>query len=122
MSFNFEELNSLPVKDRIDKLNEIKDEVERELTKARKNLQENYIYCKKCNQYHPKEYLQTISRTETSVGECVFTDAGYGDYDEFADVIYLVTSYVCPSCGSNIEKGRTTLYTSNRRDRWGNKL
>ena len=55
MSFNFEELNDLSAKDRVDKLDKIKTEVEHELTKARKDLQENYIYCKKCNGYYPKE-------------------------------------------------------------------
>ena len=123
MSFNFEELNGLPVKDRIDKLNKIKNDAERELIKVRKDLQENYIYCEKCSGYYPKANLQTVSDTEVIIGECVYTDAGYGDDDMFADVAYLVTSYVCPNCGNKVkEKGRSILSTSNRRDRWGNRF
>lgn len=91
------------------------------INKLRKELQSkidtDYCYCNNCNNYFLKAELQTESELKTEYGQCVYTDAGYGDDDEFADVTYRYIWYICPNCHSKILKKRYYISESNRRGR-----
>ena len=63
----------------------------------REKLLKNYSYCKDCRKYYPTKDVEYKEGLHTSE-ECIFTDAGYGDYDEYAKVTRRYTYRVCPFC------------------------
>ena len=84
-----------------------------ELTK----LRELSWYCSNCAKHYPKESV-TSSIEEVTKVEIVYTDAGYGDDDEIAEVTRAVTYLHCPVCGKKYAKGTGTyLREKNRHTR-----
>lgn len=79
------------------------------------------IYCSGCDSYWAKDQVMVGSFTETKKGECVFTDCGYGDDDEFADVTYNHIITRCPKCGQELSRQSIWMKETNRHDRYGNK-
>jgi len=84
-------------------------------------LAKNKYFCEKCRKYSDIKKLKQTTKTEISRGQCVYTDAGYGDGDEYADVEYLVTYNICPLCKAESYKSKFYINQYNRHDRYGNR-
>ncbi len=63
----------------------------------------NYSKCPICKKYALKKRFKKRSFYVVKEDVLVFSDAGYGDDDEYADVKYLVTYATCPLCGKETE-------------------
>lgn len=74
-------------------------------------------HCEHCNTYFDMKTVAGVSRKEVDKGVCVFSDYGYGDWDEFADVEYLKTYKICPKCGAETAFQKMYVGESNRRGR-----
>lgn len=85
-----------------------------------KQLEDKAWFCRNCSKYYPKDIIITSIETATQC-ETVYTDAGYGDDDEIADVTRQYTCIQCPVCGKTQRastKGQY-MYERNRRKRRG---
>lgn len=86
-------------------------------TKDLKELKDKAWFCQNCGKFYHKETV-TDSIEEVTDWETVYTDAGYGDDDEIAEVTRAVTYLHCPVCGKKYAKGNGTyLREKNRRTR-----
>lgn len=74
------------------------------------------IKCTGCDSYFKPEDLTEGSYKETTT-ECVYTDAGYGDDDEYAEVTRIYIVKRCPKCGKELDRKSFYLGESNRRCR-----
>ncbi len=88
--------------------------LEAQLEKAAKDK----VLCPGCNTYFDKKQLMTGQFQETVKNECVYTDAGYGDTDEYADVTYLRTVVRCPKCGRELKRNSIKIGEANRWSRF----
>ncbi len=109
-----EEFDELSINKKINLI----DEYMEVLTKEKKKLLDDSYYCKECKQYFEKLHWGHRTEEELHKGVCVFTDAGYGDDDEYADVTYRIYYLVCPYCGARKEFSKIKLKEENRRGRW----
>ena len=113
-----EEYDNCSITEKIDLINKYMET----LTEKKKELLDNSYYCNKCNQYFEKIHWGHRTEEELHKGICVFTDAGYGDDDEYADVTYKVYYLVCPYCGARKEFSKIAIKEENRRGRYGKLL
>lgn len=81
-----------------------------------KKLQ-NYTFCIECNKYIKTKSFKKIHKKEWATNVCVYVDAGYGDCDRFADVLYYFTYDVCPNCGYEKIISKTMLEIKNEHER-----
>lgn len=92
------ELKDVSVQEkRINDINHELKELKARQASLKDELVDSLQYCSKCNHYYDLEDLK-LSFEESHVVECVFTDAGYGDDDRFANVKRAHTYYHCPLC------------------------
>ena len=85
---------------------------------AKKIASKELKKCEHCGKYFPfKEYSISFEK-ELVKDQTVYQDCGYGDDDEFADVLYDVEYLVCPSCKQKTEKRRSYISESNRKGRY----
>ena len=82
----------------------------------------NYTFCESCKKYVRTKSFKEIEKEKWVSDVCIYHDAGYGDSDEYADVLYLFKYSVCPNCGFKEVISKTPLETKNKRDRWGEKI
>ena len=75
------------------------------------------IRCNNCGKYFKDNKKTHHSKKEVSLGECVYRDCGYGDDDEFADILYEVMYTKCPFCNADNEVRRFEISRSNVRTR-----
>ncbi len=80
-------------------------------------IEKSYNHCPKCGKYSLKKKCRVETKEVTDYGVTVYTDCGYGDDDEIADVTYLVYYNVCPVCGGLTEKNRYEIRETNRHRR-----
>lgn len=85
--------------------------------KLNKRIVKSYFKCSKCGRYSLKKRFKITYGTELVKGVTVYTDAGYGDDDELADVTYSVKYRVCPLCKELTEESRYYESESNRHRR-----
>jgi len=83
----------------------------------RSRLYKKYYFCSKCNKYYLRNAWKEEINKEINYGVVVYSDCGYGDNDEIADVEYNVKYKVCPKCGNKAVIGKETIREFNRRDR-----
>ncbi len=81
-------------------------------------VDKDYIKCSKCGKYSLKEQFKTHTDVEVIKNQLVYSDCGYGDDDEFADVTYLVFYNVCPLCNGLSEINRYFVKEENRSTRY----
>lgn len=82
-----------------------------------KQLNKLSWYCLNCKKHYPKDKVIRSYEKVTAI-ETVYTDAGYGDDDEIAEVTRLATVLQCPVCGRRfIQNGGTKLGERNRHTR-----
>ena len=86
--------------------------LENELEKATEGM----VKCHKCNAYYDPKNLSVGTYDETKT-ETVYTDCGYGDDDELAEVTRRHVVKRCPKCGYEIEHKDYYLGEKNRRCR-----
>ena len=106
-------LSNLSIKEQ----DELLDMAINEMEEYRKIIKDNKIHCRACGEYFDNT-VKTTSEECTLKNECVYSDSGYGDTDEYADVTYLITFYICPYCGHKNEKRRMYLREANRWSRF----
>lgn len=85
--------------------------------KFREKIFKKYTRCFECKKFSPIKDFKKTYKQEENKGVIVYTDAGYGDNDEIADVTYLVTYSVCPKCGAEKEIKKMFLSEKNRHSR-----
>lgn len=107
------EFDTLPTQERLDKINYFLNI----LHKEKENILQQHYHCDQCKEYFPKNNVKVEEKIETHY-ECVFTDAGYGDDDRFADVTYSYIYGICPYCGSRNFIKRIYLYSNNERGKY----
>ena len=90
--------------------------------KLKERINKSYLFCDKCHKYSLKTRMKIKSRLETVKNKLIFSDAGYGDNDIYADVTYNIYDYVCPYCGASIEKIKFEVDTTNEHNRYGEKI
>lgn len=71
-------------------------------SKTKNKIEKKYIYCYTCKKYHLAKSYTIVERDANST-ICVYSDAGYGDDDEYANCIYHITERVCPKCKERTE-------------------
>lgn len=102
-------------------------DAERQVSEAKKVLSkktdelkelENLVwFCPNCEKNYPKESVTRCFREVTGI-ETVYTDSGYGDDDEIAEVTRLVPFLQCPVCGQSCKAGiGSKLHEKNRHTR-----
>ena len=112
-------LKDLPLEKQEDILKKIQHKWLPDIQKKLSNrIKKNYFKCSKCGRYSLKKRFDIIYDQELVKGVTVYSDAGYGDDDKFADVTYSVEYLVCPICKGLTEKSRYPIAESNRRGRW----
>ena len=77
-----------------------------------------YVKCKSCGKFTSKKNLKEFQKYKIIKDEVVYTDSAYGEFDEIADVTYLITYFKCPYCKRHIEKSRSFYSEENRRERY----
>ena len=82
--------------------------------KFREKIFKKYTQCFNCKKFSLIKDFQQTYKQEEYKGVTVYTDAGYGDDDEIADVTYLVTYSICPNCGAEKEIKKMFLSEKNR--------
>lgn len=65
-------------------------------------------FCPNCEKFYPKESLEHHASPRTTT-ETVYTDAGYGDDDEIAEVTRMIQYNDCPVCGYSVQMGEGTV-------------
>ena len=76
-----------------------------------------YYKCPSCGTYFDKKKIK-IFEEERFIRNClVWTDAGYGDDDQFADRKYKVTYCVCPKCSQKYELSKNCIWQGPLRTR-----
>ncbi|MBP3255024.1 MAG: hypothetical protein J6M60_00825 [Clostridia bacterium] len=78
----------------------------------------NYTKCWNCKKYSLTKDFELVNKTEEHKGVLVYSDCGYGDNDEFADVTYLIEYKKCPKCKALEEKSRMYISEKNRHSRY----
>lgn len=104
----------------IEKIQEEITKKKREVEALKIKLKEataDKIYCESCQRYFEEKSITKGQYIDTIYGACVYTDSGYGDGDEFADVTYLHTVRRCPRCGKELYHNRTLIKEENHRKR-----
>ena len=114
-----EQIKGVPLEKQQNELQKMKECVSEVSHALFANTQKHYVFCEKCKKYIRKSRMKTISETKTVRGVCVYTDAGYGDDDMFADVTYNFTYWVCPKCGERKVKFKNKIRETNLRRRYG---
>ena len=82
-----------------------------------KRKEQNYTYCQNCRKYIRTKSFNVIHKKEWITDVCVSRDAGYGDGDIYADVLYDITYSVCPNCGFEKILSKTGIETKNEHER-----
>ena len=119
--FITESLKDLPLEKQEILLSKMLEWTRQSVEKFEQRMKKSYVKCSKCGKYLMKIRLTVVNENILEC-KCIYSDAGYGYDDVFADVTYNVESYICPYCGEKIEKNRYELSESNKRNRWGEKL
>ena len=72
----------------------------------------NKIFCHNCKEWFDNSKIIISSQKE--IREVLtFTDAGYGDYNEYANIEYKVTYEECPFCHNKKEVYKSQIRTIN---------
>ena len=112
---------TVKVKDDSRKYDESKLEL---LTDEMKNAAKNrtLLYCPKCGEIFEIDADKTYTVKTIDHNRCVYSDCGYGDYDEFADIEY---THICQKCPKCEEEVRIVFFKEElketRHNRWGDK-
>lgn len=85
------------------KMHEAEGEVMRQ-KKALVDLMNKAWFCPDCRKYYALDDCGRTMREETNT-EITYTDAGYGDNDEIAEVTRSFTYIICPVCGHQEQLG-----------------
>lgn len=118
-NFIEENLKNLPLEKQEELLDKISNKWIPDIEdKFHKKIEKGYKKCSKCNKYFLKTKYTKTWETETYKDELVYSDAGYGDDDEYADVTYNIEYLICPSCGAKNENKKMYLHMKNRHKRW----
>ena len=100
----------------IEKLEEAEAEAVRQKALV-EELKKTAWFCWKCQKYYPTDICGHEKKREVTT-ETVYTDAGWGDDDEIAEVTRLVPYISCPVCGFTTQSGKGIfLFASNTRRR-----
>lgn len=75
-------------------------------------------YCPECGRYHRREQFTLSSKERFERNAIVSTDAGYGDDDELADVLWSEIWWTCPKGHLAEKKDQVTKSITNRHYRW----
>lgn len=67
------------------------------LNNYEKDCFNDYTLCKNCNKYFNTTSFKNTKTIETKF-ELIYSDCGYGDDDEYGDVLYFMTYEECPAC------------------------
>lgn len=98
-----------------DQINKTKADIESIINKSIKNL----LRCPKCGKYINPQSVESKYKNKTELGVCIYSDCGYGDDDEYADITYQIIYKKCPFCNNDIETSRYKISESNRRNKYG---
>lgn len=91
------QIEGLSPEKQLEELDKIIEATKAFRSKTKNKIEKKYIYCYTRKKYHlAKSY--TIEERDANSTVCVFTDAGYGDGDEYANCIYHITERICPKC------------------------
>ena len=117
-AFIKENLKNLPLEEQEEILNSIGSEwLPAIKDKLNRRIEKSYYKCSKCGRYSLKKRFKTSNGERLVKGVTVYSDAGYGDDDEIADITYSVKYLVCPFCNGLTEQSKYPLVESNRRSR-----
>ena len=117
-NFIKQSISELPLHRQEEILNKIQYDWAPELTtKFKEKVAKKNLKCKVCGKYSPYKEFLTVYETITDKDVIVYTDCGYGDDDEIADVTYHVSYYLCPICHKKFEQDRYWLSETNKRKR-----
>lgn len=83
------------VKEKLDMLNNFKEDIKLSIAKAEEDILKGYKWCPKCKEYYRTDTYITTGENEVR-NICTYRDAGYGDDDEWNDVAGLMVYEICP--------------------------
>lgn len=73
-------------------------DLKNEISELQDSIEDNpsVCHCNECDYYFssPKD----VSTRKVVRNICIYSDAGYGDMDEYADVVYFQSIVSCPKC------------------------
>ncbi len=81
---------------------EYKDEINKQIDDAIKDVKKGYKYCPKCREYYRTKAYE-ILKTKEERTVCTYRDAGYGDDDVYERIMCNINYSICPM-GHKIEE------------------
>lgn len=114
-SFLVSYIKNNELEDQINILNEIKNNSFEIINEILNEKTKNKVYCKECKKYFNSNNIFYEEKTIKDV--LTSADAGYGDNDEYGDITWLFSYYMCNKCNNKIFKDKQYLYTENTHTR-----